>query len=44
MHIAVATSTAVMVFTRRCIPAVPDVLHARIYVILLLAVLMAMAI
>lgn len=33
-----------MLFTRRCIPAVPDVLHARIYVILLLAVLMAMAI
>jgi len=33
-----------MLFTRLCIPAVPDVLHARICVILLLAVLMAMAI
>lgn len=33
-----------MLFTRRCIPAVPDVLHARIYVALLLAVLLAMAV
>ncbi len=33
-----------MLLTRRCIPPVPDVLHARIYVSLLFAVLVAMAV
>lgn len=31
-----------ILFTRRLIPAVPDVWHARIYVLLLCAVLLAM--
>nr|WP_263750300.1 TSUP family transporter [Klebsiella pneumoniae] len=65
MHVAVATSTAVMIFnagwvsyrnwragrltaqtlfSRRAIPAVPDVWYARIYVLLLCLVLLAMLI